>query len=522
MLKRIAILFIALMVMFSFSSCFLVDMLKPAELPETVEINQEDMKELEDTTNKVLKKNSNDERANIVKALIEFFQALKKLSEIELPETENDILNLSPAFSAMLKTVSNQSLDHIMDFDLENMMPGYLSKEFLTNLPEKFSVEKIDEFTVLNENDCFDVDVTALQNEIEEVVKLLESSWNRINNHLSADMDIGDIFIYPNKFDWSGNGTVNSTEEIVLLVTGEKWTPEDGWEDIEDEPFGLYSDILIPLAKEECELYPDELTIDETGGDAWLDFGFLEWIADDATGTYTVEFTDDDHIAIGAGELSLVKIIEDILQALLVPTIVWDLQPSQGSIDFFCENQDNEDFMLLLFEELDPMESGVIDSASVKGFVGNDFLTFRNSDSPSRITYVRTLLLDIPETGRLFLDELFYGVEDNRKIVNPYWINRFFDISLEDWDDAYDDMNNELDTLENELDPIVDEDVELNEEVTMHPYVLFNQPNNFSDLLAFFPTINYNTETMELISIVLPDSTFGGLFTGIPDVFPEE
>jgi hypothetical protein len=206
-----------------------------------------------------------------------------------------------------------------------------------------------------------------------------------------------------------------------------------------------------------------------------------------------------------------------MLQALLVPTIVWDLQPSQESIDFFCENQDNEDFMLLLFEELDPTESGVIDAADIKDFVGDDFLTFRNTDSPSRITNVRTLLLDIPETGRLLLDELFYGTEDDRKIINPYWINRFFDIPSEDWDDAYDDMNNELDTLEKELDPIVYEDVELNEEVTMHLYVLFNQPNNFSDLLTFFPTINYNTETMELISIELPDSTFGGLFSGIPD-----
>ncbi len=521
MLKRITVLFIALLVMFSFSSCFLVDLIKPAELPEKVELEQDKMGELEDTTDKVLKRDSNDERANIVKALIEFFQALKLLSEIELPEPENDVLNLSPAFSAMLKTVSNQSLDNVMDFELEEMMSGYLSKEFLTNLPEKFSAEKINEFTVLNEDDCFDVDVTALQNEIEEIVELLESSWNRINNHLSADMDIGDIFIYPNKFDWSGNGTVNSTEEIVLLVTGEKWTPDDGWEDIENEPFGLYSDILIPLAKEEFELYPDELSIDETGGDAWLDFGFLEWIADDATGTYTAEFTDDDYIAVGAGELSLVKIIEDFLQAVLIPTIVWDLQPSQDSIDFFCENQDDEDFMLLLLDELDPTESGVIDAADVKNFLGADFLTFRNADSSSRLTYVRTVLLDIPETGRLFLDELFYGTENNRKIINPYWINRFFDIPSEDWDDAYEDMNDELDALEDELDPIVDEDVELDEEVTLHLYILFDQPNNFGDLLTFFPTITYDPEEMILESIEFPDATFGGLFTGIPEELPE-
>ncbi|MFW6121017.1 MAG: hypothetical protein ACOC80_09000, partial [Petrotogales bacterium] len=137
MLKRITVLFIALLVVFSFSSCFLVDLIKPTELPETVEIDQENMNDLENTTDKVLKRDSNDERANIVKALIEFFQALKNLSEIELPETENDVLNLSPAFSAMLKTFSNQSLDSFIDFELEEMMSGYLSKEFLTNLPEK-------------------------------------------------------------------------------------------------------------------------------------------------------------------------------------------------------------------------------------------------------------------------------------------------------------------------------------------------------------------------------------------------
>lgn len=522
MLKKFTLLFIVLLVMFSFSSCFLVDMIKPAELPETVKLEQDKIGELEDTADKILKRDPNDERANIVKALIEFFQSLKKLSEIELPDIENNVLNLSPAFSVMLKTLSSQSLDSIMDFELVEMMPGYLSKEFLTNLPEKFSDEKIGEFTALNEDDCFDVDVTALQNEVEEVVKLLESSWNRINNHLSADMNVGDIFIYPNKFDWSSNGTVNSTEEIVLLVTGRKWTPDEGWEDIENEPFGLYSDILIPFAKEEFNLDPYELSIDETGGDAWLDFGFLEWIADDATGTYTAEFTDDDYIAVGAGELSLVKIIEDFLQALLIPTIVWDLQPSQASIDFFCENKDDEDFMFLLFEELDPTESGVIDVADVKGFVGNNFLTFRNALSSTRLPHIRTVLLDVPETGRLLLDELFYGTENDRKIINPYWINRFFYIPSEDWDDAYENMNDELVTLEDELGPIVDEDVELDEEVTLHLYIFFDQPNNFSDLLTFFPTINYDPEEMLLESIEFPDATFGGLFTGIPDEFPVE
>lgn len=334
-----------------------------------------------------------------------------------------------------------------------------------------------------------DIDVSTWQDLIESFVEKLELAFEYIDE-LDLSQDI-EYRLYPNHFDNDGDGIIESTTPLLLTVDyGDGVQTVNALEFITDLLTGdIYvSDIV-------------SISIDPSGGDAWFD---IEYFIDGGTPS----FGETDYIIIDNGQLALAKLLTDLLLLVHEPLVIYSLEVPEDILDVIEYVETTVD--------IDLNGDGNIDSADVRELVGPDFLTFRNEKSTSRLSFIRDLLYDIPDSAMVLADDIMSDLGD----IHDPSSQLYCPLS----DEVYDEIQTNINDLSSTLSILLETDFHTGvyvdgNEILIKLYNLFDHPENFSDLIAFLPALNNYDSTAP--SITLPDETFGGIIASIPQILAQ-
>ena len=317
------------------------------------------------------------------------------------------------------------------------------------------------------------------QSEIDSAIDDLLEIEEYLDRALS-DPDISHKLCV-NKFDWDGDGTV------------EAYTPMK----VKDANGTIYS-IEEVIYSEQLSGTPPYVVIPD-GGDAWFDFeGFRAMLREEEL-PETIAFDDNDYITIDDGTLYLLKFfVKSILTSMRL-LATWNLSLP----DDFPTNYDDPNWLADVLEYFDENNNMTIDENEWQKL--DPFLTFRENGSQNLSGSVNAL-----EEG---IEALLEADEDSEKDEGD-----LHDITSQEYlpeygllrDEEEENLRNFLSTLDIKVDVYGDG----NTDCTLHFSVLKDNPDNFSDLKVFFPSIQFqnNNGTIVLESIgELPDPTLGGL-----------
>lgn len=360
-------------------------------------------------------------------------------------------------------------------------------------------------------------EIEELQDTLEGYISELEAIWEDLC-YLQNDIIDSNVKLFLNQFDWNGDGVLEPDKELRLLVTWRDWDYNQ-----HQGSFKLYSNIFLERGLPDI-YYIESIEIDPAGGDAIFDFEFFDAMAGNIEldwDTYVPVFDDNDYITIDEGDIAVIKIFLDMLMSSLMPFLVYDLTPSADFVEYVNEIADGRE---PLPEDFDLNNDGNITTDEIKQFIGGDFLAFRDTKSADRLSSIRDYLCNMPVSMEVLRYNLLHSTktEENRHNLTSPW---FVEYTADD-DEHFQETISEIDDMLDYIRPDgkdIDIEADLGEgDLLIHLYAIFDNPEAFSDLLSFVPSI-YNYEDFDELSIVFPDETFGGLLTNFPKtLLPED
>jgi len=467
----------------------------------SVELKGESLESLEETITEYLERN-NDPEARSVLGLGYFYVGLVETIGFYgnlIYELIDELYSVSSPLlpnSAQLFKTSEPSTIETPQFEASKLWqlqvlgryfePILENNNVLNNLKDNF-VTKImgTPDTARGILNTWDMDVSAWQDLIESFVEKLELAFEYVDE-LDLSQDI-EYRLYPNHFDNDCDGIIESTTPMLLTVD-----------------YGEGVQTVSALELMTGDIYVSDIvsiSIDPSGGDAWFDIDYFIYGG-------TPSFGENDYITIDNGQLAFAKLLTDLLLLVHEPLVIYSLEVPEDILDVIEYVETTVD--------IDLNGDGNIDSVDVRELVGPDFLTFRNKKSTSRLSFIRDLLYDIPDSAMVLADDIMYDSGDihdpSSQFYCPFSYDEYYEIQ------SY--LINLSSTLFTLLETDLHTGVYVNgNEILIKLYNLFDYPENFSDLIAFLPALNSYDSTAP--SITLPDETFGGIITSIPQILAQ-
>lgn len=383
--------------------------------------------------------------------------------------------------------------------NLKSLIPLEMLKKFTSN----FNAAGTEYTPIADIQDSFDLLLTGFENAHDDLTNILKV----------LSMPGYQILLYPNEFDNDKDGSVEPYSELKIAITS-----VDPETDVATTvSYGLYSEIVMGIINEELSINPGTISsveIDKTGGDGIFEKDLIfALLGADSNYDGNIVFDENDFVPIDKGDIAAILGIVDVLSIVHTPFVLWDLQPDMDSLDILVTAIATETGDAF-FDAIDANSDENLTQEEVRAFAGEDFLTFRNDKSAERLSRIRDLLEELPRVALCIADDLEndsdgrIGITDLLIPVEAAPVIRSY---VEEFSPYFSFLHNEPYITETyfsgETEPL-----------SFKPWVLFDSPNNFSDLLSFFPTINDFRYQNGDFSVILPDSTFGGIVENLPRI----
>lgn len=396
-----------------------------------------------------------------------------------------------------LETLTNGLFEKIMD---KESIKNFLPTNFLMNLVQNYNPAGLG------------TPIKDIQDKLDELLTDFEAARADLKYILEVEEMPYNMILYPNEFDWDGDGEIEPDSELRFLITF-----RSGPTTFTDS-FYLYDIIRYGIPSIDSI---ESIKTDITGGDAIFDteFFFGPGIPDSPEGQFEAAdmdhpiFDENDYIQIDKGDIAALLTIVDALSIVHTPLTLWDLQPDMTSLKIILEGLFlDEDSFDLLLSNIDPDEDGTITAVEMHNFIGEDFLTFRNEKSAPRLANIRTIVSELPDVLYYLADDLMEDME-NPEGVTDYFLSYYADdIGMLGSIIEYEILPYLQTDGETITGPTIDRELG---EIEIRFWPLFDSPENFSNIWNFVPDVGNFYGTPKL---TFPDPTFGGLLENFPSV----
>jgi tetratricopeptide (TPR) repeat protein len=511
MKKYIVVGVTTVLMLLLFSSCASID-LSPYILAGFNQMNAGNIEEAEEYFQEVLRRDNAQPDANLGLSLISLFKGNRDLLEFSIDDFPSEFAVFAPA--------PTQSRD-IQKAQLRmKLLAAAIKTKTSRDTIEPIDLSGIRDF------------INASQEDLSAIVALLEKA--RICLEKAMD-EAQPREIQPNKFDWNGNGTIES--DSALLFSGLL----DGlpvWQLVAE---GMY---LFQIPNEEGA---SPRLFDKTGGDAWFDKELFDRILSGEEidiGTWIPVFDDTDVFTIGVKEIRWLYLFVTAELTVLEPLVVYSFDFGEETEDFYYEYIEwyntfgYESAVQWALRTLDSTQDGTITNQEWRAQMGEGFLAFRPEDENGgahAIENWQSAIVGFCETGiemlrndeiplfgslqtpRLYQRQLRDSLSSTETIVaileevKAYVTDPTKGFVLLDTE-AETSSRSHINKLLNKRAALGIKAIDV--VATAFPGVFFAEWQSFSDLKSFIPDVHYVWDTenawFEEFLLRFADPTFGG------------